>query len=206
MGEVRIVYSQFEEEKYILGAFKIQDADERFLTGRFLDIGACHPTDKSNTRALFELGWGGVMIEPSPVPMRNLLEAYGTETRIQLVQACVTINPGLVELHVTDDLTSTTKDAQYEQWRSTSKFIGSMIVPGLHLEYIAQKFGGFDFVNIDAEGESADLFLGTLRAGWQSKCVCVEHDGREGEIISAATPLHYHVVYGNGTNLVLVRG
>lgn len=66
------MYSQFYEETFILKAV------EKCEGSRFLDVGAFHPTDKSNTRALYEAGWSGVMIEPSPVPMRNLLERTAT--------------------------------------------------------------------------------------------------------------------------------
>ena len=54
-------YSQYGEDRAIVELF----GDH---VGRFLDIGAWHPTVFSNTRALFERGWSGVMVEPSPCP------------------------------------------------------------------------------------------------------------------------------------------
>ena len=63
------MYSQRDEEKYILEAF------DGKTDGRFLDIGAWHPTVFSNTRALIEMGWSGVMIEPSPGPFLNIVRA-----------------------------------------------------------------------------------------------------------------------------------
>ena len=197
------MYSQYDEEKYILNAL------ENWIPvggGRFLDIGAWNAKDKSNTRALYELGWSGVLIEPSPGPMLNLLAEYGDDPRITLVMGAVTVEPGLVRLHITDDAVSTTDEATFDKWKGTAKYIGSLHTPGIPLQYIAQHFGGFDFVNIDAEGTSTELLFEMISQGWQTKCICVEHDGREGEIISRVTPAHYHVVYGNETNLVLVRG
>ena len=38
-----------------------------FFKGTFLDLGAYDGVDLSNTRALTELGWAGVCIEPNPV-------------------------------------------------------------------------------------------------------------------------------------------
>jgi FkbM family methyltransferase len=199
-----VSYSQYDEEGYIVAA--CHDATVRPSSGRFLDIGAWSAKDFSNTRALYELGWSGVMIEPSPGPMLGLLKEYGNDPRITLVQGAVTCEPGLIALHVTDDAVTTSNECEFEKWKDTAKFHGKMTVPGIPLDYIARQYGGFDFVNIDAEGISADLLLQALRLGWQPGCICVEHERREGEIIAAATPLHYHVVYGNGTNMVLRRG
>lgn len=197
-------YSQYDEEKYILEAF----GDK--IDGTFLDIGAWHPTKFSNTRALYELGWSfecgwsGVMIEPSPGPMLSLLKEYSEESRIILVQAAVGIEPGLAELHVTDDAVSTLSCKEYQRWKETTEFHGSVMVPTITLEDIGNRFGGFDFVNIDAEGLSVDLFNRLLTLGWEPHCICVEHDSRLEELASVATRI-YQLVYANGTNAVWVR-
>lgn len=204
-------YSQYQEQAAILARFykgDISAGNEAFVgePGRFLDIGSWHPTQFSNTRALFELGWSGVMIEPSPGPMLNLLEAYGNEERIVLIQACVSIEGGVAELMVTDDAVSTSSQAEYEKWRDVTKFRGRVLVPSVTVADIGQRFGGFDFVNIDAEGQSADIFLEFMRLGMFPNCVCCEHDSRHADIINAATAQHYQVTLANSTNLVMVRG
>ena len=61
-------YSQFEEQDHILRTFAGLDSP-----GRFLDIGSWDPITFSNTRALVEMGWSGVMIEPSPGPFLEIL-------------------------------------------------------------------------------------------------------------------------------------
>lgn len=202
------MYSQYDEETHILAAFELGDvAPEDWPTEkRFLDIGAWNAKDKSNTRALYERAWSGVMIEPSPGPMLNLLAEYGDDERITLIEGAVTVEPGLITLHITDDAVSTSNEAEFEKWKGTAKYIGKLTVPGIPLQYLAQRFGGFDFINIDAEGSSVELLFEMMNLGWQPRCICVEHDGRTSEIISRVTPLHYHVVYGNETNVVLVRG
>ncbi len=195
--------SQYNEEAYILDA--VQEATARSEGGRFLDIGAWHPTDKSNTRALYELGWSGVMIEPSPGPLLNLLNEYAEEPRITIISAAMGLEPGYVEMMVTDDAVSTADRNQYEKWKPVTKFRGKLTVPVLTWAEIANRFGAFDFLSIDAEGLSASLFLAMLNAGLQPHCVCVEHDSRLEELCSYATPLHYNVTYANGTNAIFVR-
>jgi FkbM family methyltransferase len=223
-------YSQFAEQDAILAAV---GGGEPL---NFLDIGCWDPITFSNTRALFELGWSGVMIEPSPGPFVELLRTctvcttgcderehepygerkqrqckvcggvrYGFQTRVKLLLAAVGVNPGMVSMSATDDALSTSDKKSRVTWDKDGGFYGDFLVPVITLEQIANQFGGFQFVNLDVEGQSTDLLLEMLRLGWQTKCICVETDGRDQEIISAATPLHYHVTYGNGTNLVLVR-
>ena len=175
-----------------------------FGGGRFLDIGAWHPKTFSNTRALFELGWSGVMIEPSPGPMLNLLAEYGNEPRITLVSAAVGLVAGFASMHITDDAVSTVDEKAYTTWKDGAKWRGSMSVPIITLEEIALRFGGFDFWNIDAEGISVDLFKRMMVLGHEPRCVCVEFDDRLKELMSVATT-KYNLVYSNGTNAVMVR-
>lgn len=198
-------YSQYDEEKYILAAFADDVIGRVFASGRFLEIGAWHPTDKSNVRALYDLGWSGVCIEPSPGPLLNLLNEYATEPRITIVSAAVGKEPGLIDMHVTDDAVSTSDRQQYETWKTVTKFRGRLMVPVITWAEITNRWGGFQFISIDAEGNSAELFLAMLEAGLQPTCVCVELDGRLEELCAKATPLHYHLVYSNSTNGVFVR-
>lgn len=193
-------YSQQNEQQHILAAF------EGWKVGRYLDIGSYHPTALSNTRALYELGWEGVLIEPSPQPMLDLLAAYGEDQLITLVLGAVVCEPGLVKLFVTNDAVSTLSDRVYETWKDHTKFLGTMQTPGIPLEYISLRFGHFDFINIDAEGTSVDLFLKMMQLQWEPRAICCEHDSRESEVIQAATARGYHITAGNSTNLVMVRG
>lgn len=191
-------YSQYDEERFIVEAVG-------GMSGSFLDLGAYHPTEKSNTRALFEGGWGGVMVEPSPGPMRALLVEYGKEDRIKLIQAAVALTPGLVDLWVSDDAVSTSDQSSYATWKEAGGFFGQMRVPAITLNEIANQFGGFDFVNIDIEGLSVDLFTQALYLGWEPKCWCVEHNDRLGELLTEATGKGYVATMTNSCNVVLVK-
>jgi FkbM family methyltransferase len=194
-------YSQNQEQSAILAAFA-----GRVGSGyKFLDIGAFHAKQLSNTRALFELGWSGVMVEPSPTPFAGLVEEYGKCERIKLINAAVGFAPGAVEMYVTADAVSTFNGAIYEKWRDKTKFDGKHLVECVTLEQIYDEHGTFDFINIDTEGMSADLLLHRVLSGPLPHCICVEHDERIGEIIVAATEKGYFCTYGSGENLVLVR-
>jgi hypothetical protein len=86
-------YSQNNEQEIILkyfGDFK----------GHFLDIGAYNGVDLSNTRALLELGWTGVLVEPNPynlVPLIDNCREFGSRAIIYCAGAGgVSINKRLL--------------------------------------------------------------------------------------------------------------
>lgn len=203
-----MIYSQNNEQDFILAACPGDN-------GRFLDVGAWSAFDKSNTRALYERGWGGVLVEPSPVPFAGLKAEYGDVDRVTLIQAAVVIDPGLTEiqLYVTADAVSTTEEANYQKWREHAKFDGRIHVPAITLERIFEYYfdaalgssAEIDFVSLDTEGTSVDLLHRLFALGKRPRCICVEHDERTTEILSVATGIGYACVYASGENLVLVR-
>lgn len=162
------MYSQNEEEQAILKAC------ERAEPRRFLDIGAYHPTGNSNTRALYEAGWSGVMVEPQPFTqdgrggiggMASLTAEYNKDPRIVLVQAAIGTESGLRQFRL-DGQTSTLKTTD-----------SNFYVPCLTLQELFKIFGGgYGFVNIDAEGISCELALQLLLITKDTPCVCCEYD------------------------------
>jgi hypothetical protein len=229
-------YSQFGEQAAILQAADKGLDNPSPEDRRFLDIGAWDPITFSNTRALFELGWSGVIIEPAPGPMIEILrcctkcdvgvderthEVYGTRKqrecsvcgaerygfceRLTIIQAAAGLEPGFMKLAVTDDALSTSDEASRAKWDAVGGFYGNILVPVITMEQIAAQFGGFSFVNLDVEGQSAELFLRMLTLGILPTCVCVEHDNRLVELANAATRQHYSMTFGNSTNAVFVR-
>lgn len=194
------MYSQYDEEKHILAAC---DATKQ---GRFLDVGAWNAKTFSNTRALFERGWSGVLIEPSPEPFLALLKEYGNEPRILLILAAVGFERNCVKLHASADAVSTTRDQVYRQWRDAATYQGDFWVPQITFGELFNQFGGpFNFVNLDTEGTSVDLLLSLDLSNLLPRAVCVEHDGRVAECIEHGQRHGYRAVYVNGTNLVLAQ-
>ena len=194
-------YSQNNEENLIAQVF------DGKTDGRFLDIGAYDAKLLSNTRALYERGWSGVMVEPSPGPMTTLLEEYGNDPRIILVMAAVTKCAGLVRMHATDDAISTSSETMLKIWQDGGyKFYGSFLAQSITLELLVYHFGvNFDFIDIDVEGGSADLFLACLRFPLRPRLYCVEHDHRHAELVPIAAKKGYRELARNGENCLFVR-
>lgn len=194
-------YSQDHEQGHILKCVS------SITKGRFLDIGAFHPTNLSNTRALYELGWSGVMVEPSPAPMLTLMKEYGFDTRVALLSSVVvpTNEGGLYPMAITDGPYSTSDVANFKKWNGHAEFYAHLLVPVMPLAALLQ-LGPFDFIDIDVEGGSKDLFIAMLDLDMKlPKCVCVEYDDHRAEIEARAKASNYQHVYTNATNIIFAR-
>jgi len=193
-------YSQNSEEQHILRIVNDQP-------GRFLDIGAYNPKLFSNTRALYECGWSGVMVEASPGPFLDLLIEYGQCDRVELVCAAVGADRGMIRFHANEAGTGTSNRAHYQKWRDVTKYEGAIFVGVVTLEELVCTFGrDFDFINIDVEGESAELFIAALKDHrLRPKCWCVEHDGRQEELTKLALKAGYCMEHLNGENVIFAR-
>lgn len=209
-------YSQTGEQAAILKALGIMIEDTKAggnlidirtletKPGRFLDIGAWSATTFSNTRALFELGWSGIFLEPSPGPLKGLVEAYGRDEHAVVIGAAVTVTEGLVALEVTDDaVTAPAGSAEAGVWKERGGYYGTMLAPAISLQRLFDRFGGdFQMVSIDTEGTSVDLFVEMLRIGPRPRVVVVEHNDRIVEIANHAQNAGYTQVLLNGNNVV----
>lgn len=193
-GWIFRMYSQRSEEEHILKA--VHD----IKAGSLLDIGAFNPTVFSNSRALIEQGWKAVLIEPSPGPTRKLVEEYGKCASVKVVCAAVSVmEENLVEINVSDDGVSST---DLNHWKETGGHFGKLLVGGITIHQILQRFGRFDFVSIDTEGTSVDIFKVLLMTEMFPKCICVEHDRRIIEAMQFARGRGYHSVHESEENLV----
>ena len=195
------MYSQCNEEEFIAAA------TAHLPAGRFLDIGAYNARIFSNTRALYERGWSGVLIDCAPRALVSLLSDYGAEDRITIVAAAVALERGFLQVHVGDDASITTADENlFQVWGKTSHFLKRpLIVPAITLWDIAQRFGAFDFVNIDVEGFSSEVFLQMLKQGYRPACICVEHDDRQDVLKAAAEERGYDLSGETAYNLIFKR-
>ena len=209
------MYSQYEEERFILEALK--DIPQ----GRLLDLGASMPTKFSNSRRLIELGWEAVLVDCSPDAIKALATEYaGVWPRVKVVQAAIVperANDGhLVDINLTEDFVTTFDQATFDKWKGQVPYYGRMsaipqtvdlLLYGMFREFRvwAVPREAFGFINIDLEGQSVDVFHDVFRSALRPACVCVEYDDRLTEVLFAADAYGYSLRYKNGTNVVLAR-
>lgn len=202
-------YSQNNEEQVLLDFFG-DKAD-----GAFLEIGAFHPTRLSNTRALIERGWCGVMVEMSPYALVDLVEAYKDNQRIKIVAGAVTAHPEppadsylVPKDEVADGAITTTEAWHMEKWAASLAAQGRKHVPFVAATISLSELCHFlptqlDLVSIDTEGTSAQLALAFPYDRFGVRAVVIEHDNNEA--LSGLFSFGFRVAANNAENLVLVR-
>lgn len=205
------MYSQKNEEAVIL-----QAVGDRI--GRFLDIGSYDGVTYSNTMALVERGWEGVMVEPGLEAFQKLLKNHGGNPKLQLVHAAVSPfgSAGLTQFWNNPATFSTTNE------HNRDRFIHEGFAPPFWVasvtiqEVLAAVPGEMNVLSIDTEGTSVDLlFAYPFEIGlYRPWVVCVEHDAwsncvwdmpRLLSIIEFMTGHGYKLEHSNEENVIFVE-
>lgn len=162
------MYSQNDEEKIILDLLKDQPV------GRLLDIGAFDGKTFSNSLALFEKGWSGVVVEPNPESLVALIKLHGKNPNVKIVGALVSPKVGLTKMFTCSDAVSTTNASYTPMWEAIGVQFQPVWFPPLHPASLV--YGEtFDFITLDVEDGTLDLVQNMLGAFSQCKVACVEH-------------------------------
>jgi FkbM family methyltransferase len=196
------MYSQGDEEKYILEFFR------GYSKGTFLDIGAFHPTVFSNTRALYEMGFKGVFVEPSDSLRAVFDDQYGNDPEIQIVDCCVGAYTGTVNFFdAGGDAISTTIESETSRWQRDfgSKFVQMtkrMVTPSDLLR--ESRYKTFDFVSIDTEGNVLEIVQNFDFRFVGAKLVCVEWNSKDFECFQRCFEfdLGFSLLFKNAENLI----
>ncbi len=169
-------YAQFGEDMIILNAFALRG----IAKPSYLDIGAHHPVNCSNTALLYARGSRGVCVEANP----NLVPAFA-QMRPHDLTLCLGAGPARDELEffMIDDYSGrnsfhrATAEA-FVQAHPQFKIREIRKIPVLPLDDIVQLHcGGIwpDFLSLDAEGlDHAILAASAFSAQNGPKLICVE--------------------------------
>lgn len=203
------MYSQNNEEQVILDYFKNQSQ------GTFLDVGANDGITLSNTRALFEKGWLGVLVEPSPTAFTKLAKLY-EGTLNELFNAAV-VDLDIEEIELLDSnehlgkgdtsLLSTVVPSEVERWGKTQIFT-PIKVKASTIKKIIEKSSikTFDFISIDCEGLDLVILKELLPYIQDTKLICIEFNNKpsvKNEILSLLP--EFKLIHQNYENLILAK-
>lgn len=197
------MYSQNNEDDLILEYFGCR-------VGRFCDIGAHDGATFSNTLALIERGWSGVMVEPSPSPFVSMMHKHGQNSRITLVHAAISNHSEWRPFHASDNdpehgnMVGTLSEPHSLKWADVAEY-QKFMVRTVGVRELLEFGKSYDFISIDTEGNSADLFFAMIEAGAAATCWCVEHDDRTEEILQRAESVGLKQLAWNQENMILVR-
>lgn len=196
------MYSQNDEELHIVGALP--------ESGTFLDIGAYDGKTFSNTLKLVEKGWHGFCVEPSPSIFSRLFELHKNNQNVHCILAAITHEREAKIANFYDsngDAIGTLNTDHVAKWSGYTKFNPFLLWTTPLWTLLSSLKEDYEFVNIDVEGTSVDLFkeFATLYKGTRLKCLCVEYDGRVDECMQIAATLGLRHIHTTGENLIFVK-
>jgi FkbM family methyltransferase len=148
------------------------------VDGRYLDVGANHPTDDSVSRAFYDRGWRGITVEPVP-HFANLLRQERPGDLV--VEAAVTSGQGewaiLHEIPHTG--LSTLDDAIADAHRKAGYTVRDVSVRTRTLDDILDDAGWSDaddihFLSIDTEGSEAAVLRSIDLQRWRPWVLVIE--------------------------------
>jgi FkbM family methyltransferase len=195
------VYSQNKEEGVINSLFGDW--------GKFLDVGAFDGKTFSNTLKLYERGWTGVLVEPSPPAFAGLKRQYEGSNRVALVNAAISQSDEELDFYDSNgDAISSTSLQHKERWEKGYKCTFTPItVRGMTWATLFKLHGtDYDFVNIDTEGTNLLMVQTFPFENCIPMCMCIEHDSKIGEMMDVLEKRGYRTVYQSGENIVVYRG
>jgi FkbM family methyltransferase len=145
--------------------------------GRYVEVGANHPSHDSITRAFYDRGWSGITVEPVPY-FADLQRAE--RPRDHLVQAAIS-NSGAAEitLHVVPGTgLSTIVDAVSDRHAKAGIEHIDVVVPTRRLDDVLAESGWADrdihFMLIDVEGAERDVLASVDLKRWRPWVLVVE--------------------------------
>lgn len=207
-------YSQNNEQEVILKYFNGKG------TGTFIDIGANDGKTLSNTFALSELGWMGVLVEPSPTAFALLEDNYKTlnKPRIRGMQRSYLYNFALgdkngnvkfydsgTHLNKGDHgLLSTMVEEEKRRW--TKEKFNEIEVKCFRWKTFLNRLSikDFDFISMDIEG--MEVYLLKQMDLRTTSCVCLEWNSKpEVKAEFDKLMIGFNVIYTSPENLIYAR-
>jgi FkbM family methyltransferase len=195
------MYSQNNEEEVILNHFKN-------FKGTFLDLGAYDGVDLSNTRALTQLGWSGICVEPNPVIFERLCDNLKAFNKVIEYKFAIGTENKTVTMQMNDSYYSTVKQSEVDRWRGAFKFESAevqMLDFKSFLEF--SKYKTFDFISIDCEGLDYEILAQINLDEVECKMVCVETNSKETDkYINYISKFEgFKIISMNSENLIMAR-
>lgn len=199
-------YSQNNEDAIIRQYF----GDKK---GTFIEIGANDGITLSNTRALAELGWRGVLVEPSPKAYERLVKNYEGMKGFYTYPFALSNHNGNAILHESGPLitsqdvalVSTFHAHEMDRFKMSVNY-GPITVKCFTWKTFLNRLSikQFDFISLDIEGEEMnvlpDMDLTT------TSMVCIEFNSKPELKVEYEKYLDgFKVIYTSAENLIYAR-
>ena len=161
------MYSQSGEERIIN---KYLGKDPSTYKGKYIDIGADHPTKISNTYYYYNLGWNGLLIEPNPKNYPIIREIRPRDT---LLPTAISDFDGKLKMCDAVVLDSSVGDFYFEKFPNNVYEVECMTIETLLKKY--PDFTEPDFISIDAESSEDKILSKCNFEIFKPKIIVIEY-------------------------------
>lgn len=170
--------------------------------GLYVDVGANHPTDISNTYMFYRRGLKGIVIEPNP-ELAHLFSVFRPRDITLPIACSETSGVATFVISKTPVLSSLDEGSAGAIWKKIR-------VPLLPLDAIIRDLAPawIPLLSVDVEGHAGAVLRGASNTLRRTYLVCVEAaDGTEEErqVLGALAQADYRVVERVGCNLLAIN-
>lgn len=203
-------YSQNNEEQFILDYFQ-------GFKGTLLDIGANDGRILSNSIALIERGWSGLLVEASPRAFERLQKEHPNgDKEIQLLNVAVGSYDGDIQFNESGmllgkgdvALVSSTRDDEIQRWTSLNMPFEKMTVPVVTFATLLQRsvHKWFDFLTIDIEGMEPEVVPQIDFTVLRIRMAIIEWNGKNADLYDGLLFSHgLKLIHINAENRIYVK-
>jgi FkbM family methyltransferase len=205
-------YTQNNEEALILSHFANRNASELTV----LDIGANDGKTFSNSLKVIELGWNGILIEPSPKAFALLTNLHGFKQNVMCYPIAITNQNGMFQLQESSSLlnqgdtslVSSLKQEETVKWANNNVRFNPVNVMGMDfksfLETSPQK--KFNLISIDVEGYDYDVLSQIDLGSVGCEMLIVEFNGKDESLFTDyANKFGLKLISKNPENLIFTK-
>jgi FkbM family methyltransferase len=142
--------------------------------GFYVDIGACHPLQGSNTHYFYKKGWHGINVEPNP-RMRKFFKLF--RSRDEIVTAGASNKDGTMDYYMFAGPGVNSFDAeQVKRKEGKVPLLGKIEVPVYTLRTLFKKYNvkEIDLLSVDAENLDYEVLSSNDWDTWKPRVVIVE--------------------------------
>lgn len=194
--KTRSSYSQHGEDAIILELLSHYD-----LKGSvYIDVGANHPSDISNSYLLYRKGYRGIVIEPNQ-------ELIGLFRKFRPGDIALPIGCGNTNTVLPFHISKTPVLSSFMDTRETNVY-KTMYIPVMRLDDAVRDMQ-FDFVSllsIDVEGLNYEVMEGARETINRSLLLCLEYDTEEdGQRFSQFLGKNFELHQNIGCNLLFIN-
>ncbi len=166
MQNISETYKPSEEDEQIINFFK------NTTNGTFVEIGANHPINLSQTYCLEKIGWNGFLIEPLP-DMASLCRKMRKAKVCELACGSPAQSGSVVELFAAGEFTSTQKHLVFTDVEYTNTYKVKLKTFDEILS--EENCSNVDFISIDTEGTELDVLKGINLKKIIPKLILIEY-------------------------------